>query len=265
MKYFTIALIALLLIIISVNSSLADVGIIVALNSNLEQLKENIKIKRISKKAGREFFSGQIDNIDVVLVRSPMGKVNNAITAQALISHDSVKSVVSIGPAGAIDKRLNIGDAIVATEVYQHDFGTFKPYGFLWGRVSDGTSWDEPGYTLADKGLRELALLCAKDRSKSQNRIIEGVIVTGDQFISSQDKKEWLFKKFRAMAVDMGAASIAQVCYANRVPYCILRIITDKATVDARTDFENSIPFYQTDIDILGFVKGILQGIQNRR
>jgi len=265
MKYFTIALIAPLLIIISVNSSLADVGIIVALNSNLEQLKENVKIKRISKKAGREFFSGQIDNIDVVLVRSPMGKVNNAITAQSLLSHYPIKSVISIAPAGAVDNALNIGDIVVATELYQHDFGTIKPYGFIWGRVPDGTNRDEPGYNMADKELRELALHYARDKKRSKNRVREGVIVTGDQFISAQDKKERLFKKFKAMAVDMGAGAIAQVCYANRVPFCILRIITDKAMVGARTDFEKSVPSCQTDIDISEFVKGILQGIKKRR
>lgn len=265
MRLFRIGCIALLLVLISIKSSLADVGIIVALNSNLEQLKENLKIKNISKKAGREFYSGKIDHTDVVLARSPMGKVNNAITAQALLSHYPIKSVVSIAPAGAVDKSLNIGDIIVATRVYQHDFGTIKPYGFVWSRVPDGTNWDEPGYNLPDKGLRELVLLYAKDKKKAQNnKIIEGAIVTGDQFISFQYKKDWLSKKFKAMAVDMGAAAIAQVCYASGVPFCILRIITDKSRIDARTDFEKSIPAYQSDVSILEFLKTILRGIQNK-
>ncbi|MCD4777928.1 MAG: 5'-methylthioadenosine/adenosylhomocysteine nucleosidase [Desulfobacterales bacterium] len=259
MRYFTIGCIAPILVLISINISLADIGIIVAFNSNLEQIKKSLKIKEISKKAGREFYSGKINNIDVVLVRSPMGKVNNAITAQALLSHYPVTSVVSIAPAGSIDKGLNIGDIIIATEVFQHDFGTIKPYGFIWSRVPDGTNRDEPGYNLADKRLRKLAILYANNKKKTKNRIIEGIIVTGDQFISAQNKKEWLFKKFKAMAVDMGAGAIAQVCYANRVSFCILRIITDKAKIGARINFEKSIPGYQSDIDILKFVKGILQ------
>lgn len=265
MNYFRIGCIALFLALISSNISLADVGIIVAINPNLEQLRKSLKIKEISQKGGREFYSGKIDDIDVVLVRSPMGKVNNAITAQALLSHYPIKSVVSVAPAGAIDKSLNIGDIIVASKVYQHDFGTIKPYGFVWNRVPDGTNWNEAGYNLPDNGLRELTFLYAKSKKKTQNRIIEGTIVTGDQFISSRDKKDWLSKKFKAMAVDMGAAAIAQVCYANEVPFCILRIITDKSGIDARTDFEKSIPAYQSNINIPEFLKTILRGIQNKR
>lgn len=265
MRYFVIGCVAPLLVLLSISVSHADIGLIVALNSNLEQQVESLTIKEISKRAGREFYSGRMDTIDVVLVRSPMGKVNNAITAQSLLSHYPITSVISIAPAGSVGKGINIGDIIVAAELYQHDFGTIKPYGFIWGRVPDGTNRDEPGYSIADKGLRELALQCGRDKKRSRNRILEGVIVTGDQFISDQDKKEWLFKKFRAMAVDMGAAAIAQVCYANGVPFCIVRIITDSPGVNARIDFEKSIPAYQSDIDIPEFVKGILQGMKNRR
>lgn len=265
MRSFRIGCLALLLVLISIKSSIADVGIIVALNSNLDQLRKLLKITEISKKAGREFYSGKIGGTHVVLVRSPMGKVNNAITAQALLSHYSIRSVISIAPAGAVDKKLNIGDVIIATEVYQHDFGTVKPYGFIWSRVPDGTNWDMPGYNKADKGLRESAFLYAISKNKYKNKFIEGVIVTGDQFISYKEKKEWLFKKFKAICVDMGAAAIAQVCFANRVPFCIFRIISDKARINARTDFENSIPAYQSDINISEFVTNILQLMQSKR
>lgn len=265
MRSIAIGFVAPLLVLSSICASHADIGLIAALNSSLEQLLKSLTIKEISKRAGREFYSGRMDTIDVVLVRSPMGKVNNAITAQSLLSHYRITSVISIAPAGSVCKGIDIGDIVVATELYQHDFGTIKPYGFIWGRVPDGTNRDEPGYCIADNGLRELALQCARRKKRSQNRIHEGVIVTGDQFISAQDKKEWLFKKFRAKAVDMGAAAIAQVCYANRVPFCIVRIITDNPGVNARVDFEKSIPAYQSDIDIPEFVKDILQVMQHRR
>ena len=264
MRYFKTGCIALLLAFISAESACADIGIIVALNSNLEQLRKDLKTKEITRKSGREFYSGKIDDRDVVLVRSPMGKVNNAITVQVLLSRYSITSVISIAPAGAVNKGVDIGDIIVATEVYQHDFGTIKPYGFIWSRVPDGSNCDEPGYNLPDEGFIQRVLLYAKDKKKTGNRIIQGTIITGDQFISSQDKKEWLYKKFKAMAVDMSAAAIAQVCYANGVPFCILRIITDKSTINARTTFEKSVSAYQSDIDIHAFLKTILRGIQNK-
>ena len=264
MKYFTVLCLTILLLILSIETSLSDVGIIVALNPNMEELKKNLKIKNISKKAGREFYSGKVDDTDVVLVRSPMGKVNNAITAQVLLSNYTVKSVISIAPAGAVNKGVNIGDIVVATEVYQHDFGTTKPYGFVWSRAPDGTNWNKLGYNKPDAKLTRLALRNANNKT-SQNRIVEGVIVTGDQFISSEDKKDWLSKKFKAMAVEMGAAAIAQVCYANGIPFCILRIVTDKSRIEARTNFEKSIPAYQSDINIIELLKTILRGTQDKK
>jgi len=247
---------------ISVGTCFADTGIIVALNSTLKQIKTDLKIKQISRKSKREFYSGKINNVDVVLVRSPMGKVHNAVTTQVLLSSYPVKHVISLAPAGAIGKSINIGDAVIARKVYQHDFGTIKPYGFIWGRVPDGTGRDEPGYNTADIRLIKTALYHADILEKKNNRIVEGIIVTGDQYISSPDKKEWLRKKFKASAVDMGAAAIAQVCHANGVPYCIIRIITDKSTVNARSDFEKSVPAYQSDVNILEFLKNILQDLK---
>lgn len=265
MRSFLIAWVMPLLALFPVTSSHADVGLITALNSNLGQLVKSLTIQEISKRAGREFYSGEIDTVHVVLVRSPMGKVNNAITAQTLLSHYPITSVISIAPAGSVEKRVTIGDIVVATEVYQHDFGTIKPYGFIWGKVPDGTNRDEPGYSMVDENLRELALQCGERKKQTRNTVYEGVVVTGDQFISDPDKKEWLFKKFEAMAVDMGAAAIAQVCYANGVPFCIVRIITDNSSVNARIDFEKSLPVYQSDIDIPEFVRGLLKGMRDRK
>jgi len=262
-KNFRIGCLALFIIFISIKSTFADVGIIVALNSSLKQLTKSLKIAEISQKAGRQFYSGRINDVHVVLVRSPMGKVNNAITAQLLLSHYSIRSVLSIAPGGALDKKLNIGDGIIATELYQHDFGTIKRYGFIWNRVPDGTNWDVAGYNKADKSLRESARLYPTYQHK--NKIVEGVIVSGDQFISSPDKRDWLLKKFKAVGVDMGAAAVAQVCFANQVPFCIMRIITDKAGISSRTDFENSIPVYRSDINISEFVANLLDQMQNKK
>ncbi len=266
MRHITAGCTTFLLILISMNTGSADIGIIAALNANMEKLKQEFAINETVERAGRKYYSGRMGNMEAVLVRSPMGKVNNAITAQILLSDHPITSVVSIGPAGAVKKELTIGDIVVATEVFQHDFGTIKPYGFIWDSVPDGAGKNEHGYHLADRALGNAALLYGKQKKKRQNRILKGIIVTGDQFISAQSKRQWLFRKFKAAAVDMGAAAIAQVCYANRVPYCILRVITDKPGVGARIDFEKSYQGYRSDIDIpLLLEKGILSHLPDAR
>ncbi|MCD4719840.1 MAG: 5'-methylthioadenosine/adenosylhomocysteine nucleosidase [Desulfobacula sp.] len=266
MKILTKGFIILFLQCMAIKLCYADIGIIVALNSSLTQLKNDLKIVKISQGAKREFYSGLIDNINVVIVRSPMGKVNNAITTQFLLSNFSIDIVISMSPAGSIDSNLNIGDIVIASKVLQHDFGTIKPYGFIWSKVPDGTSRDEPGYDIPDKFTINSGLFYADKNLKSnKNTVVSGVIVSGDQFISALSKKEWLLQKFQAKAVDMGAGAIAQVCFANNIPFCIIRVITDKAGVSARTDFIKSVRGYHSDINVSKFLKAIFHGIQSKK
>jgi len=240
----------------------ANVGIITALDTTLEQIKKNIAVTKYSVVAGREFYQGKLGRTAVILVRSPMGKVNNAITAQLLIATFSVKAVVSISPAGAVAPNIQVGDVILATEVYQHDFGTWKPYGFIWSKTpvyvqSVSTDYNRfPG-----QSLQRVTQKPSTNEPATNNKLIRGIIVSGDQFIASSKKRNWLHKKFKAAAVDMGAAAIAQVCYANTIPVLLARVITDSAGLEARTTFAQSMPGYQTTIDLPGLMERLANTI----
>jgi adenosylhomocysteine nucleosidase len=220
-------------------------------------------ISNYSILAGREFYTGKLGDTEVVLVQSPMGKVNNAITAQLLISNFDAKALLSISPAGGIDPDIAVGDVVLATEVYQHDFGTWKPYGFIWGKVPvyiDSMTTDYNRFP--GRALQVLATMSNKTgETKGRNKVVRGIIVSGDQFIASPEKRDWLQKKFQAVAVDMGAAAIAQVGYSNSVLVCLIRIITDSAGLDARTLFADSMPAYRTDIDLIALVTGFAESI----
>lgn len=234
------------------------IGIIAALDSTIARVLKQASLVRSTEIAERSFKTAKYGNHKLVLVRSPMGKVNNALTTQLLISHFSVNAVISISPAGALNEHLNIGDIIIAREVYQHDFGTWKPYGFLWsktpvpGRESSHTYNSHPSVIPSVPQLRQ----------DKQSHISEGILLSGDQFIASRKKHEWLQKKFHADAVDMGAAAIVQACFSNNVPVYIIRIITDHAGLNARAIFSASMPGYRTDINISQLVYLIITSDQ---
>lgn len=255
-RFITVTLVCCALLSLTDREVQANVGIITALDATLEGIKKKMTVSDYSTLAGREFYVGKLGQTAVILVRSPMGKVNNAITAQLLISTFSAKAVLSISPAGGIGSDIRIGDVVLATEVYQHDFGTWKPYGFIWSKVpvyiaSMSTNYNRfPG-----RALPPLAKPSNTDGIKGENRVVRGIIVSGDQFIASPKKRGWLQKKFHAVAVDMGAAAIVQVCYANHVPVRLVRIITDSAGLDAKTRFADSMPAYRTDIDLVEMVE----------
>ncbi|MDF1613789.1 5'-methylthioadenosine/S-adenosylhomocysteine nucleosidase [Desulfurivibrio dismutans] len=233
-------------------------GIIVARTDAFESIRSLMSNTSTLTRAGREYVTGRHAGRDLVLVRSPMGKVNNTITTQILLSEFEVDLVISIAPAGAVDQNLKIGDMVLADRVYQHDFGTIKPYGFIWGRTPDGTGWEDEGYNAhPETAAMEQAWRRSKPAGQKGWKLVIGPVVSGDQMIADEEKRDWLRSKFQAVAVDMSGAAIIQTCFANGVRGQIVRIITDQADIAARSDFEASFgpdnyePDYRLLIKIL--------------
>jgi adenosylhomocysteine nucleosidase len=250
LKLYAVLLPSFLILLFNPCSSYSKTGIVVALNGTLDQIRSSMNVSYTRHYAHREFIVGTLSDTDIVLTRSPMGMINNAITTQVLIARFGVQRIISIAPAGALVDQLKIGDLIMASQVWQHDFGTVKPYGFIWGKTPDGSGSHSLGYQQPDREMLEIAQKTSERIRVSENQFYKGNVASGDSFIADNDKKRWIGKKFDAVAVDMGSAAIAQVCYANSIPCLILRMITDKADINARVDFTDSLPHYRSTIDI---------------
>lgn len=214
-----------IILLLLLGSAYADIGLICTLKGEQEQIQKHLKIKDIADKAMRKFYRGTLDGVEVVMVRSPMGKINNAITAQLMASSFHIDMIVSIGFAGAVDGSLKRGDVVVSTNAVQHDFGTVKPYGFIWERSPE---IGEPRQIKAEQWAE------AKE-------YFYGTIVSGDQFIASGEKREWLKRKFNARAVDTGSAAIYEVCRQNGIPCLFIRVISDNADIEGRINFNSSV------------------------
>jgi adenosylhomocysteine nucleosidase len=66
---------------------------------------------------------------------------------------------------------------------------------------------------------------------------VTGTIATGDQFIGSQAVKDRIVNTFGAIACEMEGAAIGQVCYVNKVPFAVIRAISDDADGGACEDY----------------------------
>ena len=72
--------------------------------------------------------------------------------------------------------------------------------------------------------------------------LFNGLILSGDQFISSQQASIDLQKNIPfALAVEMEGAAVAQVCHDFNIPLAVLRVISDKADDQAHLDFNRFI------------------------
>ncbi len=204
------------------NSGNEVIGIIGAMDIEVESLKKAADISKTTKLADMEFCEGTIGKKNVVIVKCGIGKVNAGVCAQTLINIFGCTKVINTGVAGSLDNRIDIGDIVVSTDAVQHDF-TVEAIGFAKGEIPYTGLFAFP----ADEELRGIAVDAVK-KSAPDIKVFEGRVCSGDQFISSREQKDTISKNFAGLCCEMEGGAIAQVCYLNKTPYVIMRAISDK-------------------------------------
>lgn len=210
---------------------MSTIGIIGAMDEEVISIKEEMDLISTRNIIGLDFYMGKMGGNNIVVVRSGIGKVNAAICAQVLIDMYGVDYIVNVGVAGAVAKELEIGDIVISSECIHHDFDTTifgDPLGFI--------SRMNVSYFKADEELVKLA----KNVSEAviENKVVVGRIASGDQFISSNEKKAFLWNEFKASCAEMEGAAVAHACYLNKIPFVIIRSISDKAEDSSEHDYQ---------------------------
>jgi len=200
-----------------------------AMREELEPILEYINVKEKVAHANNIFYLGEFDNKNIVLAYSKIGKVNATITSTIMIEKFNIKNLLFSGVAGAIDKDLKIGDLITATKVTQHDVD-LTVFGYEPGFIPESKVFYE-----CDEDLINLAFKVAK---KENIKLKKGIIASGDQFIHSKEKKEWIKKTFKASAIEMEGGAVGCVCFNENIPFFMLRAISDSAEEGAGVDFD---------------------------
>lgn len=210
-------------------------GIIGAMDEEVDILVSVMDIKETIEKASLKFYKGNIENKEVVLVRCGIGKVNSALCAQILISEFDVDAIVNTGVAGALNSELDVFDIVISTDAIQYDFDT-TVFGHKKGEIPRMDS----SIFMADERLINLAYESSKEEVKT-HKIVKGRVVTGDRFISSKELKDELVNEFNAYCGEMEGASIAHVCHVNKIPFVIIRAMSDKADGSADVTYEEFV------------------------
>ena len=207
------------------------VGIIGAMEIEVETLKKHMKIRRTVNKAHMEFCEGVLGGEEVVVVRSGIGKVNAAVCTQILVDDFKADTVINTGIAGSLKAEINIGDIVVSTDAIQHDMDA-TGFGYEPGVIPRmPVSCFE-----ADKRLVKAAEDACKE-AVPEVGVFAGRIVSGDQFISDRQVKNRITAQFGGMCTEMEGAAIAQAAYLNSIPFVIIRAISDKADDSATVDY----------------------------
>lgn len=206
-------------------------GIIGAMDEEVNKLKEQLEECFISRKAGMDFYKGKLFGKDVVIVRSGIGKVNAAICTQILADDFNVDNIINTGIAGSLNEKINIGDIVLSTDTVEHDMDAVA-FGYKLGVIPRMDN----SFFVADEKLRNIAKECCHEILDGVE-VFEGRIVSGDQFISDREKKNWLVENFSGYCTEMEGAAIAHAAYLNNIPFLIIRAISDKADDSASMDY----------------------------
>lgn len=197
------------------------IGIIGAMGIEVRALAEKMEDKKVTTISGIEFCQGRIHGKEVVLAVCGIGKVFAAICTQTMILTFHPDVIINTGVAGTLSPDLAIGDIAVSTHVVQHDMDTTAlgdPPGLISGLDIVKIPADE-------KTCAALSSIMEEQKIYHQ----KGVIATGDSFLASNDVKRRITETFGAIAGEMEGGAVGHVCFVNRVPFCILRAISDCA------------------------------------
>ena len=212
------------------------IGIIGAMDIEVNSLLSSMENPKELKSAGISFFSGLLSGVPCVLAKSGVGKVNAAVCAQTMILKFNPRVLINIGVAGGLSPEIHVGDFVVAASCVQYDFDTSALDNTAAGTINILGNYilDIP----CDKAVSEAL---TKAAGEVYGNVFSGVIATGDSFIADTRRCSGLYRDFNALACEMEGASIAQVCLMNNTPAAILRAISDNANDTAHIDFPSFV------------------------
>jgi adenosylhomocysteine nucleosidase len=229
-------------------------GIIGAMDEEIRKLRDRLISESIINIAGCTFYSGELDGVDVVLLKSGIGKVNAAIGTTLINILFNPNCIINTGSAGAICEELKIGDVIISNEVRHHDVDA-TAFGYEYGQVPA-----MPSSYLPNSDLIKMAIQSSEHIPGM--KVKSGLIATGDSFMHDEEKIRRIREKMPMIQVaEMEAAAIAQTCHQFRKSFLIIRSVSDIAGSTSPTNFKlflekaahNSIQI------VLGIIKKLKQ------
>jgi adenosylhomocysteine nucleosidase len=207
------------------------IALIGALATEVAPIVRATHARKLSNARLGKIYQAHIGAHDTLIAEVGIGKVRAAAILQSLIDHHSIEAVICFGSAGAINPQHNVGDLIVAQRVTQHDYQLVKKLRSLGA----GHEWIKTDARLSKQ------LVQAGVRAGFAAHIKLGNIITGDVVVANGAMRHQLWQKFRADAVEMEGAAIGLVCNLNRIPFAVIRGLTDKADEQETHSFRKHI------------------------
>ena len=205
------------------------IGIIGAMDTEVDNIKAQVKNKALSTVAGVDFVCGFIDDVNVCVAKCSPGKVNAALCTQAMIDNFDIDMIINVGVACSLSEDVIIKNVVIASDVCEYDIDITalgEPRGFINGLNVIKVKTD-------GKISEQLARIAINHGEK----IHRGTIASGDTFIANNELKKVISTEFGAICGEMEGGAIGHTCAANNVPFAVLRSISDGGNENAQLDY----------------------------
>ena len=203
-----------------------------AMRDEIEGIAARLERPVHSEHAGHVVYTGKLSGREIGVTDAGIGKVNAAMCTQMIIDRFNPEAIINTGIAGSLDPRLGIGDIVLSTDAVEYDMDD-TAFGYRKGPIPQMEVFSFE----ADKGLLKTVSETASEILPDL-KLLCGRVVTGDMFVNSKEKKDFLKSEFDALCCEMEGGAIAHVCHVNKVPFLIIRAISDSADDSSNTDYE---------------------------
>jgi len=219
-----------------------------AMQEEVDQVLTHMHVLQTETIGQRTYHRGILEEHEIVLVFSRWGKVAAAATSTTLIIHFAVTHILFVGVAGGIAQHVSVGDIVLGESLYQHDLDAsplFKPLEIpLSGIRAIPTDPQLNAYLLhacqnfQTQFKQQVEATVLNELALSTPEVHQGIIASGDRFISSRSDREHLIQLIPdLLCVEMEGAAVGQVCYEHGIPFSVVRIISDAADEQAPANF----------------------------
>lgn len=213
------------------------IGVISAIPEEYSKLEWDVE-PRTEMIVNKLFRFGKMNGIDIIAAECGIGKVNAALTTSLLLGHFGCDSIAFSGVAGGINPDSRIGDILIADSLTQHDYGAIVD-----GQLISALPGSFPALedTMEDCGYRMSEEMRSALAEVVDDDVMFGSIITGDTYLACEKTRKMFWQQFRADALDMEGAAIAQVCCSWHMPFVIIRVLSDLAGSQSHVDFDEFV------------------------
>eukprot|EP00703_Trepomonas_sp_PC1_P001632 JAP94974.1 5'-methylthioadenosine nucleosidase, S-adenosylhomocysteine nucleosidase [Trepomonas sp. PC1] len=223
------------------------IGVICATDREFEIIQQKVQQFEKHEHMNRLFYTGTLNGKKIVINKCGVGKVSCALTVAAMSVFYKIEFLIFVGTAGAIGKDVKIGDIIISKSCVQFDFDG-RPFVEKCVVFSVGQKEIKADEQLVEKAQiavgkflqkNDIPTEVYKELGISGQKAHTGIIASGDQFVSSQEQKKAILADVpEALCNEMEGAAVAQACFELKIPYVVVRVVSDSADGGAHADYE---------------------------